>query len=150
MLVMESGGGVRAASELRASLNQVGYRVLSPADVERQGVQPDALLTVAFSQPDATTGARSLNASYWSREGRADRLNAASLATLDQLNAVALALSSALIDRHRNDDTAQGTEALARTRWLSDPNAPGVLYAMVSGATSVAPRTNVRLRFEDF
>ena len=66
--------------------------------------------------------------------------------TLDQLNAVALALSSALIDRHKDDVVEPCADTLARARLFADPRAQGVLYAMVTSA----PRTNVRLRFEDF
>jgi len=142
---MESSGGVRAAGELRAALNQVGYRVLAPADAQRKGIQPAALLTVAFSAPAAANGARSVDVAYWGRAGRADRLTATSLATLDQLNAVALALSSALIDRHLTDEASFDDSILTRARLSAGPT-PGVLYAMVTSA----PRTNVRLRFEDF
>ena len=145
MLVMESSGGLRAASELRTALNQVGYRVQSAVEAQRNAVQPDALLTVAFTQPTATGGARGVHVAYWGRYGQTDSLTAASLATLDQLNAVALALSSALIDRHRNDDVGSVADS-GRARLFTDFRAPGVLYAMVS----TAPRTNVRLRVEDF
>jgi hypothetical protein len=37
-------------------------------------------------------------------------------------------------------------DLMARARLFQDERAPGVLYAMVTNA----PRTNVRLRFEDF
>ena len=89
--------------------------------------------------------ARGVHVGYWGRGGQTDSLTATSLATLDQLNAVALALSSALIDRHRNDDVVSAVDS-ARARLFTDPRAPGVLYAMISAA----PRTNVRLRVEDF
>jgi len=149
VLVMESSGGLRAAAELRAALTQVGYRVSSAAEAQRKATQPDVLLTVAFTPPtqmgDARGGARGVHVAYWGRDGQTDSLTAASLATLDQLNAVALALSSALIDRHRNDDVSAAADN-ARARVFADPRAPGVLYAMVSAT----PRTNVRLRVEDF
>lgn len=145
MVVMESSGGLRAASELRTALTQVGYRVLSSSDAQRKSAQPDVLLTVAFTPPTATSGSRGVHVGYWGRDGQTDSLTATSLATLDQLNAVALALSSALIDRHRNDDVVSAVDS-ARARLFTDPRAPGVLYAMISAA----PRTNVRLRVEDF
>jgi hypothetical protein len=149
VLVMESSGGLRAASELRAALTQVGYRVQSAAEAQRKATQPDVLLTVAFTPPapagDARGGARGVHIAYWGRDGQTDSLTAASLATLDQLNAVALALSSALIDRHRNDEVISATDNV-RARLLADPRGPAVLYAMVSAT----PRTNVRLRVEDF
>lgn len=146
VLVMESSGGLRAAAELRLALSQVGHRVLSPAEARHKGQQPDAVLTVAFTPPSATSGARSVYATYWGRDGRTDSLSAASLATLDQMNAVALALSSALIDRHKSDVIEPGADFSPRVRLFQDVRAPGVLYAMVTNA----PRTNVRLRFEDF
>lgn len=145
VVVMESSGGLRAASELRTSLQQVGYRVLSSAESQRKSTPPDVLLTVAFTPPTTANGARSVHVAYWSRDGQTDSLTAASLSTLDQLNAVALALSSALIDRHRNDDVSSVTDS-ARARLLAEGRVPGVLYAMVSAL----PRTNVRLRVEDF
>jgi hypothetical protein len=86
---------------------------------------------------------------YWDGEGKPDALSAAGPGTADQLQAVVLALSSALIERHRHDPVAISREVLARARMFDDQSATRAIYAML-GRERLAPRTNVYLRFEDF
>jgi hypothetical protein len=65
------------------------------------------------------------------------------------VQAVVLALSSALIERHRNDALSISREILARARMFEDQSATRAIYAML-GRERLSPRTNVYLRFEDF
>jgi len=135
LLVMESTGGVRAASALRGSLNaHPGVRVISLGDLSSAPTQPAAILTVAA----ATT--RGVHVAYWDHFGRRDSLSAPAPARADQLDAVVLALASALLDRHR----AELTGGVSLERTLLEP------YAALGGFAKLIPRLQVALRFEDF
>jgi hypothetical protein len=151
VFVMESTGGLRGAAELRAALNQAGCAVVSPAEARRQSLEPDALVTVA------TDRAHAVQVMYWDREGRTDSLASPSPATAEQLSAVVLALSSALIERHRQDTSGapamrmtMGSDARGRARLFDDVPGSQAIYAMIGYTGPLSPRTNVQLRFEDF
>jgi hypothetical protein len=137
VLVMESSGGVKAASALRSSLNsQKGVRVVSLDDVARKGTEPAAVVTVA-----AVTN-REVHVVYWDRAGRRDALSAPLPARADHLDAVVLALASALIERNR------ASLENASNRRMQEPGlAP---YAVLGGFAKLYPRLNVALRYEDF
>jgi hypothetical protein len=142
VLVMESSGGLRAASALRKALNDAGCSVLSLVEAQRKSLTPDALLTVGADN------AR-IHVVYWDNDGRPDVLSSVGPATQDQVDAVVLALSSALIERHRTTTPAISREVMARARMFEDQKASRAIYAML-GRGTYAPRTNVYLRFEDF
>jgi hypothetical protein len=147
VFVMEAPGGRRAAALLRDALNRPGTSVVSPSDARRRSLVPDALVTVA------TDGLRSVEVMYWDRGGRSDALAAAVPATADQLSAVVLALSSALIERHRNDvpqRESAGDDVRRRARLFDERRGSRAVYAMISYLDPLVPRTNVRLNFEDF
>ena len=134
LLVMESAGGVRAAATLRAALNdQRGLQVMSLAEVTQKQLQPAAIVTVA------AIGARSVSVVYWDGAGGRDTLSAPAPSRADQLDAVVLALASALLDRHRAD-------------WnlAVDSRPSDELYALLNRVSRLSPRTNIALRFEDF
>jgi hypothetical protein len=137
VLVMESSGGVRAASALRTSLNaQPGMRVISLADVARQGTEPAAVVTVA------AISKREVSVVYWDRAGRRDSLSAPAPERADHLDSVVLALASALIERNRAQLEPSRGEVLPPTTF-----AP---YAVLGGFGKLFPRLNVALRYEDF
>lgn len=144
VLVMEAPGGVRAAAGLRKALHDAGFTVLSLGEARRKSIVPDALLAVA------TDRMQTVQVVYWGRDGGSDTLSAVSPATADQLQAVVVALSSALIERHRNEASPIGREVLARTRLFEDPRASRAIYAMLGQAGRLWPRTHVLLRYEDF
>lgn len=134
LLVMESAGGVRAASSLRAALNnQRAFSVVSQHEVAQKQLQPSAVLTVA------AIGERSVSVAYWDSVGTRDVLSAPAPARADQLDAVVLALSSALLDKHSADWSMQLSIR------PSDE-----LYAVLNRVGRQLPRTNIALRFEDF
>ena len=93
---------------------------------------------------------QTVSVAYWDLSGARDWLSAAAPARADQMDAVVLALASALLDRHRPDllesgrrgSTAVGTAELARTT--------DALYAVLGRFGRLSPRSNVALRFEDF
>jgi hypothetical protein len=145
LLVMESAGGVRAAGTLRNALNsRDDLRVVSQSELGRQSVSPAAILTVS------AVAAQTVSVAYWDMSGARDWLSAAAPAHADQMDAVVLALASALLDRHRPDllesgrhkPTSVGANELARTT--------DALYAVLGRFGKLTPRSNVALRFEDF
>jgi hypothetical protein len=144
VLVMESYGGVSAASELRAALNrQPRTRVISLAESMRQRAQPAAVLTVA-SDPS-----RVLSVVYWSQSGEADSLSAPAPAA-EQLQAVILALTSALLDRHRVELGGLDIERAGPLRYIDFARTSREFYAMLGRFGRFGPRTSVELRMEDF
>lgn len=145
VLVMESSGGVSAALNLRTTLNrQSGFRVLSLSEAEREPVRPAAVLTVA------TDRARVVRVVYWDLSGETDSLTAATPARVEDMPAVVLALSSALLERHRTDLRRELKDTDARAQWLDAAHASRAFYAMLGRMSRLSPRTNVELRFEDF
>ena len=147
LLVMESAGGVRAAGTLRNALNaREDLRVVSQADLGRQSLSqasPAAILTVS------AVASQSVSVAYWDLNGTRDWLSAAAPAHADQMDAVVLALASALLDRHRMEllenskrVVVAGTFELARTT--------DALYAVLGRFGRRIPRSNVSLRVEDF
>lgn len=142
VLVMESSGGLRAASALRKALNEAGCSVLSLVEAQRKSLTPDALLTIGADNSR-------IHVVYWDNDGRPDVLSSIGPATQDQVDAVVLALSSALIERHRATTPLVSREVMARARMFEDQKASRAIYAML-GRGTFAPRTNVYLRFEDF
>jgi hypothetical protein len=144
LLVMESAGGIRAAGTLRNALNsREDLRVVSQADLGRQPLSPAAILTVS------AVASQSVSVAYWDLNGTRDWLSAAAPAHADQMDAVVLALASALLDRHRMQllesskrVAVEGTLELARTT--------DALYAVLGRFGRLSPRSNVSLRFEDF
>lgn len=144
IVVMESPGGVRAANSLRAALRREGrVEILAAADMARTRVEPAAVLTVA------AVASREVSVVYWDVSGRSDALSAPAPARADQLDAVVLALSSALLERHRPELLQVAQRASIRAE-------PGLartteeLYAVLGHYNRTLPRTNVALRFEDF
>lgn len=133
---MESPGGLRAASALRKALNEAGCTVVSLIEAQRRALKPAALLTIGADNSR-------IEVVYWKNDGRLDVLSAVGPATQDQVDAVLLALSSALIERHRSK--AQALPA----RWLDERADFRAQYAHADRA-AFAPRTNVYLRFEEF
>lgn len=142
VLVMESSGGLRAAAALRKALNDAGCAVTSLVEAQRKSLTPDALLTIRADNSR-------IQVVYWDRDGQPDVLSSVGPATQDQVDAVVLALSSALIERHRTAAPALSREVMARARMFDDQKASHAIYAML-GRGTFAPRTNVYLRFEDF
>jgi hypothetical protein len=141
VVVMESSGGLRAATALRKALNQAGCSVVSLIEAQRKAMTPDVLLTIGADNSR-------IQVVYWDSDGRPDLLSAIGPSTQDQVDAVVLALSSALIERHRTIATIP-REVMARARMFDDQRATRAIYAML-GRGTLAPRTNVYLRFEDF
>jgi hypothetical protein len=145
VLVMESAGGVRVASELRAALNRDAvFRVLSLPEAQKQALRPLAVLTVA------TDHARSVRVVYWKVGGESDALSAATPTTAAQLTAVVYALASALLERHKNDVRSDAGESETAAPALDAMHASRAIYAMLGRWSRLTPRTNVELRFEDF
>ena len=145
LVVMESAGGIRAASSLRTALGaRGGVRVMALADVARAKVQPTVILTVS------AVASREVSVAYWDLAGSRDALAAPAPARADQLDAVVLALASALLEKHR-------PELSARAKGVAEPMAQrqlsrttDALYAVLGRYGRMSPRTNVALRFEDF
>jgi hypothetical protein len=145
LLVMESAGGLRAATGLRASLNsQPGLQVVSLNDVTQKQLRPAAIVTVA------AVSARAVSVVYWDFAGVRDSLSAPTPARADQLDAVVLALASALLERHRSEWSAERPAALAASGDGQLPRTTDALYAVLGRFVRQNPRTNVALRFEDF
>jgi hypothetical protein len=142
VVVMESSGGLRAAAALRKSLNAAGCSVISLTEAQRKSLVPDIMLTIGADNSR-------IQVVYWDSEGNPDVLSAAGPATQDQVDAVVLALSSALIERHKHDGSPVTREVLARARMFEEQRATRAIYAML-GRGRLVPRTNVYLRFEDF
>ncbi len=146
LVVMESAGGIRAARTLRNALNsREDLRVVSQADLARTPLSPAAILTVS------AVASQSVSVAYWDLSGTRDWLSAAAPAHADQMDAVVLALASALLDRHRTEliessrrvaGAGAGSLELARTT--------DALYAVLGRFGRLSPRSNVSLRFEDF
>jgi hypothetical protein len=137
LLVMESPGGLRAAAGLRTSLNaQAGLHVVSLAEVTQKQLSPAAIVTVA-----AVT-ARAVSVVYWDFSGTRDVLSAPTPPRADQLDAVVLALASALLERHRTEWVDARPIALFPRE--------DALYAVLGRFVRQHSRTNVALRFEDF
>lgn len=143
---MEAPAGVRGAAAVRKALNEAAAdaTVVSLAQVRRSSAVPDALITVAMEP------ARSVQVVYWDREGRSDVLIAPSPETAEQLHAVVVALSSALIERHVQDTATWARDLLARAPMFEDPRASHLLYAVPGRVGHLMSRSNVRLRYEDF
>jgi predicted nucleotide-binding protein (sugar kinase/HSP70/actin superfamily) len=143
VLVMESGGGVRAASELRAALNrQPSVHLVSLAEASRQQARPAAVLTVA------TDPARVVSVIYWDLAGNTDSLSAPAPAGAGQIDVVIMALTSALLDRHRAELNARSADGGPRP--LASPLTSSAFYAMLGRLGRMTPRTSVQLRVEDF
>jgi hypothetical protein len=145
LLVMESAGGVRAAGTLRAALNAHDeLRVVAQADLARQPVSPAAILTVS------AIASQVVSVAYWDMSGARDWLSSPAPARADQMDAVVLALASALLERHRPDllETArQGAKVVGAIELARTTDA---LYAVLGRFGRLSPRSNVSLRFEDF
>jgi hypothetical protein len=141
---MEAPGGLRAASAVRKALNEAGWAVVSLPEAKRRSLVPDALLTIGAGN------LQTVQVVYWERDGASDALSAPSPATAEQQHAVLVALSSALIERHRFASAPMAREILARTRLFDDARTPGAVYAMLGQGGRLHPRTNVFLRYEDF
>jgi len=145
LVVMESAGGVRAAASLRTALAaQRGARVMALADVSRNKLQPTVILTVS------AVASREVSVAYWDLTGGRDSLSSPAPTRADQLDAVVLALASALLEKHRPELIERGRtgpEVLGQ-RDLS--RTTDALYAMLGRYGRMSPRTNVALRFEDF
>jgi glutamine synthetase type III len=146
LIVMESAGGVRAAAALRNAINaQTEVRVVSQADIARQKLAPAAMLTVS------AVASQIVSVAYWDMTGERDWLSSPAPARADQMDAVVLALASALIERHQPDllERAQAgtSRALGEMQLVRTPDA---LYAVLGRFGRLYPRSNVSLRFEDF
>jgi hypothetical protein len=145
VLVMESGGGMRAASELRAALNRrPDVHLVSLAEAARAQLPPTAVLAVA------TDPTRVVNVIYWDLDGNADALAAPAPSDAGQINAVVLALASALLDRHRPELASKAAQASVTPPALDLMRTSRALYAMLGRLGGVRPRTDVQLRVEDF
>jgi hypothetical protein len=145
VLVMESGGGVRAASELRAALNRrPDVHLVSLAEASHAQLPPSAVLTVA------TDPTRVVSVIYWDLAGNTDSLVAPTPSDAAQINAVVLALASALLDRHRPELSAKAVQTSVPPPALDLMRTSRALYAMLGRLGGVRPRTDVQLRVEDF
>ena len=147
VLVMESGGGVKAATELRASLNRrPNVHLVSLAEASHAPLPPTAVLTVA------TDPTRVVSVFYWDLAGNTESLTAPTPADAAQISAVVLALASALLERHRPELDTQGAgiEAAPAAPALDWMRTSRALYAMLGRLGGVKPRTDVQLRAEDF
>lgn len=150
VLIMESSAGLRAAAELRQALRGVGCVALSITEAERQAIDPDAYLVVASDH------SRVIHVRYWDRSGRSDSLSAIAppAATAEQMAAVTLALSTAMVERHTRDvPPVMGplnAEIRSRAGMFDVSRDSQAIYAMLGRLSRLSPRTNVQLRFEDF
>jgi hypothetical protein len=145
VLVMESGGGVSAGVALRDALNrELHVHVVSLADATKQHVRASAMLTVA------TDASRSLNVVYWDLRGSSDALSAPTPAVPEQRAIVALALASALLDKHRAELTVRALEAEDASGMVDVIRSPRALYALLERVGWFVPRTSVQLHIEDF
>jgi hypothetical protein len=144
LLVMESAGGVRAAGSLRNALNsRADLRVVSQADLSRTPLAPAAILTVS------AVASQSVSVAYWDLNGTRDWLSAAAPAHADQMDAVVLALASALLDRHRME-LLESSKRVAVAGTLELARTTDALYAVLGRFSRLSPRSNISLRFEDF
>jgi hypothetical protein len=149
LVVMESAGGLRAAGTLRNALDVSDeLRVLSQTELVRQAVSPAAILTVS------AVASQVVSVAYWDLSGARDLLSSPAPARADQMDAVVLALTSALLERHRPELLANGSCAGARSAaWVGSSElarTTEAFYAMLGRNGRSGPRTNVSLRFEDF
>jgi hypothetical protein len=145
VLVMESGGGVSAGTDLRDALNrQPHVHVVSLADATKQHVRPAALLTIA------TDLSHTLRVVYWDLHGGSDALTAPTPAVAEQRAAVALALASALLDKHAAELTVRALEADEAGGLVDVVRSPRALYALLERVGWFVPRTSVHLHIEDF
>jgi hypothetical protein len=145
LIVMESAGGVRAAGSLRSALNsRDDVRVVSQADLARQPLSPAAILTVS------AIASQTVSVAYWDLAGTRDWLSATAPARADQMDAVVLALASALLDRHRTDLLESSRRVATNTGALELTRTTDALYAVLGRFGRLSPRSNVALRFEDF
>jgi hypothetical protein len=145
VLVMESGGGVRAATELRAALNrQPSVHLVSLAEAARLPAQPVAVLTVA------TNPARVVSVIYWDLAGNTDSLSASAPAGAGQIDVVIMALTSALLDRHRAELNAGNVDSEPRPSATGLRLSSSAFYAVLGRLGRMTPRTSVELRVEDF
>lgn len=145
LLVMESAGGVRAASTLRTALNaHAELRVVSQAELARKPVSPAAILTVS------AVASQVVSVAYWDMAGARDWLSSPAPARADQMDAVVLALASALLERHWPDlleTDRRGAKGLGAIELARTTDA---LYAVLGRFGRLSPRSNVSLRVEDF
>jgi hypothetical protein len=145
LLVMESAGGIRAAGTLRNALNASDeLRILSQAELARQPVSPAAILTVS------AVASQVVSVAYWDMSGTRDLLSSPAPARADQMDAVVLALASALLERHRPDLLATGRRSAGAVGSVELARTTDALYAVLGRFGRSSPRTNVLLRFEDF
>jgi hypothetical protein len=145
LLVMESAGGIRAAGTLRNALNASDeLRILSQAELVRQPVSPAAILTVS------AVASQVVSVAYWDMSGTRDLLSSPAPARADQMDAVVLALASALLERHRPDLLETGRRSAGAVGSLELTRTTDALYAVLGRFGRSSPRTNVSLRFEDF
>jgi hypothetical protein len=66
------------------------------------------------------------------------------------MDAVVLALASALLDRHRTDLQESSRRVATNTGALELARTTDALYAVLGRFGRLSPRSNVALRFEDF
>lgn len=154
LVVMESAGGLRAAASLRAALSgqadqasQAGLRVLSVAEIARKKQPPHVILTVS------AVASREVSVAYWDLSGGRDVLSAPAPVRADQLDAVVLALASALLERHRPELLERrggGAPAAVAIEERELARTTDALYAVLGRYAKLSPRSNVALRFEDF
>jgi hypothetical protein len=145
VLVMESGGGVLAATELRSALNrQPRVRVLSLAEAAKQRVQPAAVLTVA------TDPSHIVSVVYWGLSGESDALTSPAPASGEQIGVVVVALASALLERHRLELSGTESDRIGQLRFVDFARTSREFYAMLGRFGRLSPRTSVELRLEDF
>jgi hypothetical protein len=93
-IVVESGGGLPSAEQLRNQLaHQFGSRIVSLGAAATRFDPPGALLTIAVDN------SRVVNALYWDRTGNADILSVPMPASGGSLEVIAATLASALLTR---------------------------------------------------
>jgi hypothetical protein len=150
-IVVESGGGLPSADQLRAQLvKQFGSRVVSLGAAATRFDPPGALLTIAVD------GSRIVNALYWDRTGNADILSVPMPASGGNLEVIASTLASALLTRCLPAlDAAPRVSRFdfERQVWQramsNPPSAWRAIYAAAGRMGLVTPR-GTTLSIEDF
>jgi hypothetical protein len=152
VVMVDPGGGLPSAEQIGTELSRdLKLRIVSLRDVSPSAQAPQAIITLAVDREHL------INAVYWDRAGRFEVLSAPVKSNMaaSHVEAVAIALSSALLQRHIVELTrgiapepAVATQRVANGQ-LDMANASRFLYDAL-GRLGLLRRRTVALSLDEF
>jgi hypothetical protein len=151
VVVVDPAGGLPSADQLSALLAQeLSLRFVSLREVAPGAAQPQAMITVSVDREHL------INVVYWDRAGRFDVLSAPVKSNVAHVDAVALTLASALLQRHLAElrqgvvaDAAPAASRNAAASQLDAASASRFLYDAL-GRLGLLRRRTIELSIDEF